>query len=151
MARLVGGLGVEDGRREVARWSGRKGKYPLHCYRTSTTGSCHFHQSDSGSNSIVDAIKEGYKRTNEYTTSRLKEKKNTQTQKRNLEEQKHGKHVGVRTNRHPFTIWTSSGGKKQQWQFDRTNEREHLPHKPTWLTSFILRPSIHPLPAESPS
>lgn len=51
------------------------------------------HQSDSGSISIVDTIKEGYKRTNEYTTGRLKEKKNTQTQKRNLEEQKHRKPV----------------------------------------------------------
>lgn len=109
MARLVGDTGVvEEGGPEDATWSGRKGKYPPAplCY---LFANCH--QSDSGSNSIVDTIKEGYKRTNEYTASRLKEK-NTQTQKRNLEEQKHSKHVGVRTKRHPSTIWTSGGGKK---------------------------------------
>jgi hypothetical protein len=86
MARLVWDKGVEEvrRRREAATWTGRNGKYPQALL-------ARINQSDSGSNSIVVTIKEGYKRTNEYTTSRLKEKKNTQTQKRNLEEQKHSR------------------------------------------------------------
>jgi hypothetical protein len=71
MARLVGDEGVEEGRREDATWSDqcRTGKESIHWHRFANC-----HQSDSGSNSILDTIKEGYKRTNEYTTSRLKEK-----------------------------------------------------------------------------